>query len=100
MSGGSWNYFYRQIEKIAEDLFNSKCPYRSALGVHMQLIAQAMHDIEWVDSSDYLLGNEIEAIKKVLKPEDILEKSINDAKKMVDQLNELIKECKKIKGKK
>ena len=32
---------------------------------HLELVARAMHDIEWIDSGDYGPGDEIEALEKV-----------------------------------
>ena len=98
MSGGSWGYVYRRVEEVSETLLYSKCPYRKALGVHLSLIAEALHDIEWVDSADYSPGDEIESIKKVISMEKVLEKSLIDAKKMIEEINEIILACEKSLG--
>lgn len=66
MSGGSWDYVYRNLEEAAERLGCSDDPLRRALGQRMALMATAMHDIEWVDSSDYARGDELVAIKAAL----------------------------------
>lgn len=66
MSGGSWGYAYTKFEDVARRLLESKCPKRQALGELIGICSKAMHDIEWVDSSDFGEGDEIEAIKKVL----------------------------------
>lgn len=63
MSGGSYDYIYLKIEGI--ELSNTAtCKYRASFQKLLKLVANAMHDIEWVDSGDYGKGDEIDAIKK------------------------------------
>ena len=66
MSGGSWNYLCYVIDDAADILIEDKDPLRKAFGKKMKLAAAAMHDIEWVDSGDYVHGEEVEAIKKAI----------------------------------
>lgn len=66
MSGGSWDYVYFRVEEAGHRLKRSECPYRKALGERLVLTAKALHDIEWVDSADYGLGDDIESIKIAL----------------------------------
>lgn len=82
MSGGSWDYFYQKVEEVGKnlDLFNS--PLRRKLGKHLLLIAQALHDIEWVDSGDYKHGDEREAIKRIFYGD---EKSAYTIKSILEQ---------------
>ena len=49
MSGGSMEYFYRQIEDLEFDL-NS--PERIALHKHLKKLSKALKAIEWNDSGD------------------------------------------------
>ncbi len=87
MSGGSWDYLYSRVTEAASRLEETplesadsfelgyKVPTtitrediqysRMALGQLLRLVADALHDIEWVDSSDYGNGREVEAINKV-----------------------------------
>lgn len=67
MSGGSYDYAYSKVEDMADSL-NSKehSALRRAFAKHLKLVAKAMHDIEWVDSSDYAKGDEAAAINAVL----------------------------------
>ncbi len=92
MSGGSWDYVCYKIADVAERLESEKHPLRRALGKHMQLVSNAMHSIEWVDSCDYSEGDEIDDIKKVLgdsaKSQEITI-LIEDAKNIIRQLNNL-----------
>ena len=67
MSGGSYNYAYDKVLEMADSLERySKDPLRLAFAKHLQKVATAMHDIEWVDSGDYGERDEEEAIKAVL----------------------------------
>lgn len=92
MSGGSWDYFYGNIENASDRLRRSECALRRAFGKHMKLVANAMHDIEWVDSYDYGPGDERKAIEKALgKNARVLE--IEEAKA---EARALIKELKRL----
>lgn len=71
MSGGSWDYVYSRVDDAACRLMNSDTPERVALGKILKLAARALHDIEWVDSSDYGEGDEREAIEKVVSRQEI-----------------------------
>jgi hypothetical protein len=64
MSGGSMGYLYRCLEWQAE--FAQDTPERIAFARHLELVAKALHDIEWVDSGDYGPGDENEAIRACL----------------------------------
>ena len=66
MSGGSWEYLYRKVEEMAEGLAASKNPMRRAFATHLKDVAEAMHDIEWVDSYDYGPGDETNSILRAL----------------------------------
>lgn len=69
MSGGSWNYAYKKVEEMAEGLENSEYPIRRQFAKHLKLVAEAMHDIEWVDSYDMSHPDEVTAIEKVIGKE-------------------------------
>ena len=81
MSGGSWDYLYGKVsaaaDRILAEELNEECWHppversylREQFANHLELVAQALHDIEWVDSGDCSPGSEIEAINKVLKKE-------------------------------
>lgn len=99
MSGGSWDYIYFKFDEVSSRLCASSDPLRSALGVKVAHIAKALHDIEWVDSSDYAEGDDVAAIKKALgigeSPEQIVAEeaiskikiAIADAEKAIQVLN-------------
>ncbi len=92
MSGGSWDYFYLNMEDVADRLSASTCPERKSLGELMSRMAVAMHEIEWVDSGDRTKGAEMSAIRDVINgpakpPAEFL---LNDARKLIAQLQEFV----------
>ena len=92
MSGGSWDYLCFKVDEAADRLVNSKDPLRKAFGIHLDLVAKALHDIEWVDSGDTSPGDERKAILNVIRKEDELAVLVEEATKIRDRLDELLKE--------
>ena len=92
MSGGSMNYLYSKLEYDAT--FRKDTPERKAFAKHLQLVAKALHDIEWVDSSDYGPGDENEAIRACLNNGAVLEAAIEAALEAAKDLRaELERAC-------
>ncbi len=88
MSGGSYDYVFTKIEEIDILSFNSSLK-RQIFQRLLKLVAQAMHDIEWVDSGDYGVGDEIEAIDACLFFLDIGDSKIkgfafDDLKRLIE----------------
>ncbi len=93
MSGGSWNYAYRHLEELAESLRESRQPERRALGKRMSLMAQAAHDIEWVDSGDLSPGDDLPAINTALgkhAPAEAANAAIEGARETLRVLSDAI----------
>ena len=91
MSGGSYNYFYSQLDNfIYEFSKNASSPERKAFLSHLILIKEAIHDIEWVDSGDSSPSQENKAIMKCISNQDILKSLIEEAKLLIKQLNNYI----------
>ena len=89
MSGGSMNYLYSQLEYAD---FRADTVERKAFAHHLKLVAKALHDIEWVDSGDYGPGDENAAIRACLRPEQMLEAVIENARQaQADLAQELIR---------
>jgi len=65
MSGGSMDYLFGRVENDSN--FELNTPLRKAFKEHLAKVAKALHDIEWVDSSDCAPGDEEEAIKACLQ---------------------------------
>jgi hypothetical protein len=66
MSGGSWDYVSDKVDEAAGRLLKESCPYRRALGRRLKLMAEALHEIEWVDSSDTSHPAEVPSIRAAL----------------------------------
>lgn len=77
MSGGSMNYLYSKLEY--EATFRTDTPERHAFAAHLVKVAKALHDIEWVDSGDYVPGDENDAIRACLGDALVLEAAIEQA---------------------
>lgn len=93
MSGGSYGYLCYKISDAARQLdCKSQPAYRRAFAKHLHLVAEAMHDVEWVDSSDYGNGDDKKAIMACIKPKDVLNASVEQAQRMIDELKTLIQE--------
>ena len=98
MSGGSWEYFYARLDDVATRLCSSRDPLRRAFGKHLEKCSEALHDIEWVDSGDYGIGDEAKAIKVALgkdSPALVLEESRKHAEAALEQLKSALAELPK-----
>lgn len=78
MSGGSMNYLYSKLEHDAT--FDTSTPERRAFRAHLQKVAKALHDIEWVDSGDRGPGDENAAIRACLSDGAVLDAAIDRAR--------------------
>jgi hypothetical protein len=64
MSGGTMGFLYLRIAAGLQ--FARNTPERRAFAEHLEKIAKALHDIEWVDSGDWVKGRENAAIQACL----------------------------------
>jgi len=94
MSGGSMNYLYSKLEY--EATFREDTPERRAFAKHLKLVAKALHDIEWVDSSDYGPGDDSKAIRACLNDGCILDAAIESAEEVLKALTEEIAAARKV----
>jgi hypothetical protein len=87
MSGGSYEYLYSRVQGFAEDcVVPVQTPLRRAFAAHLLKVAEAMHDVEWVDSGDYEEGGADEAMREVLAAGAELEAAKAGARLAIDQL--------------
>lgn len=65
MSGGSYQYAFGTVADCATEIRrrSGNDVLRLAFASHLELVAKAMHDIEWVDSGDTEHGSEYPAIE-------------------------------------
>lgn len=99
MSGGEWNYAYMRIDEIANKLLQEKNIKRKILGVLMQKLSKALHDIEWVDSEDYGKGDDTKEINEVLnfsKNNEIAKILIEELKSNLKEANEFLRKIRKL----
>jgi len=71
MSGGEYNYAYRRVEEFANQMLvrHSEIRHlRIGFHKHLQLVAEAMRAIEWVDSGD---GADEEAAIRACLPKNV-----------------------------
>ncbi len=72
MSGGRYSYKYMQLEEFISDLREMdvsdevNIPIRHEFIKHLELVVEAMHAIEWVDSGDCSPPHDADAIRRVL----------------------------------
>lgn len=64
MSGGSYDYIGFKIQDIELRDVDTN-PRRASFQKLLKLVAEAMHDIEWVDSEDCCQGDDNKAIDAV-----------------------------------
>lgn len=85
------HYIYRHIADIQ---FPADTPERRAFLAHLQLVAAALHDIEWVDSGDCGPGDENAAIRACIGDGPALDAAIERAHEAAQELRaELGRAC-------
>lgn len=68
MSGGSLDYVYMRLNEAAGEIrARSQKRRHLAFADHLDLVAEALHDIEWSFSGDYGPDDDKSAIKAVLR---------------------------------
>jgi ferritin-like metal-binding protein YciE len=83
MSGGSMNYLSTKVE-MAE--FRRNTVLRRAFAAHLEKVAAALHEIEWVDSGDTSPGADDEAIRACLEDGSELWQATREAVQARDTL--------------
>ena len=94
MSGGSLDYAYGRVDDVADAVASRATkPLHGAFAKHLRLVAAALHDLEWVWSSDMSNGDEDAAIRAVIsRSEEIsaareaIQKAIEDAQEVLRAL--------------
>lgn len=86
MSGGSLNYIYLNVEEASHSVKRQATkPLHKAFARHLKLVAEALHDLEWVQSGDYGEGDEDKAILAVLG-KDAKQKELEVIKEELEKL--------------
>jgi hypothetical protein len=92
MSGGSHDYAFTHVASMADILKRSPRSDRRAFGLHLERVAQAMHDVEWVDSDDYAPDGDVLSIKACLSEEMIMDVLYRNALNAKEELERALKE--------
>jgi len=88
MSGGSYDYAFIKFDETADQLSRrAQTPLRKAFVKHLRKVAQAMRDIEWVDSGDLAEGEETDSIRKCLQNTDEASVIVTESKELYKQLH-------------
>lgn len=95
MSGGSLDYVYDKVEDAAGNVRGRGTRSEHfAFADHLEKVAKALHDFEWMLSSDTSPGSEIPAIMEVITKQslliaatDRLQAAIRDANTVLGYLN-------------
>lgn len=94
MSGGSLNYVYCRVADAASEIRDrSNDPLHLAFADHLELVAKALHDIEWLYSCDYGPGQERESIGKVVTPAAVERSCVGLLKELHEMIGRGIKVC-------
>lgn len=72
--------------RVANAEFRTDTPERRAFAEHLTLVAKALHDIEWVDSSDFSPGEENAAIRACVGNGAVLQAAIDAAREATETL--------------
>lgn len=100
MSGGSLDYVYQRVEEAAGSIRGrtDATPLHLAFAEHLDKVAKALHDIEWVYSCDYGEGREEDAIMQVVSPGAVIEAAEVKLRDAIRQAEEAMKTAEKMKG--
>jgi hypothetical protein len=97
MSGGALDYAYVRIEELAFEIRRRATdPLHRALAEHLQLVAKAAQDLEWVWSGDSSSGKEMPAIMAVISPKAQLDSALGEAEDAIDNLRKAIKRAEEV----
>jgi hypothetical protein len=73
--------------KVEDAHFHEGTPERRAFRKHLDLVAKALHEIEWADSGDTEPGDrDTKAILRCITRADVLEEAIREAEIARDTL--------------
>lgn len=92
MSGGALDYAYLRVQDIAVEINKkSRCLEHRALANHLLRISDVLRDVEWVMSGDSGEGDDVQAIRNLLSPAEILGTARSDAIQALKDLKSAIR---------
>ncbi len=99
MSGGSLDYVYFRVQDAAVSIRSqSNEPHLRAFAQHLDLVAKALKDVEWVLSGDNSPGDERAAVMRVVSRADVLEQAASDIRAAVAAAEIVLKEIQNAKS--
>lgn len=99
MSGGSLDYAYRKVQDVAEQItWRATTPLHRALVAHLEKVASALHDLEWVWSGDMSPGDEDETILALVGVHGELSAALDMALIARHSLDSAIQKAKEVQG--
>lgn len=92
MSGGSLDYVSFRVEEAAATI-SARCPdpLHQAFAAHLALVANALHECEWMLSGDTGRGDDEAAIRAVITPAMELSAAVAKAAIAASNLDHLLK---------
>ncbi len=93
MSGGSLDYVYIRVQDAAVSIRNqTSAPHLRAFASHLELVAKALHSVEWMLSCDTSPGDEMADVMRVISRVEVLEQAANDIREAVAAAEIVLKE--------
>jgi hypothetical protein len=94
MSGGSLEYACHEMAEIGRRVSaRAQTPLHRAFATHLDLVATALHDLEWMLSGDIGEGAEVDAIKACIGEHAEFQQLIVEARMTAATLDEAIKQA-------
>ena len=76
------DYLCWKVEEAATQISDkATSPLHKAFAMHLELVARALHDLEWVWDGDKAPGDEVAAISAVVSRADVLAEAVKAAEK-------------------
>jgi hypothetical protein len=95
MSGGSLDYLYGRVnDAVIEIKRRAKTPLQKAFANHLNDVSIALYDLEMLYSGDYSDGDEVESLSKVVSKEMVLASVVDDAERILEQLQIVLNDIK------
>lgn len=67
------NYLYQRVADAASEIaVREPGALHQAFAAHLKLVADALHDVEWRWSGDTGVGDDVEAIRKVIQKAEVM----------------------------
>lgn len=81
MSGGSLDYLFGRVHDAASTI-RGRCkePEMRAFAHHLDMVAKALHDVEWYLNGDIGHESALASVATIVTPQDVLVMAVADAR--------------------